>query len=187
MKQVQFTRMDEGSPEDFALLDSLERQEKADLPDQVLALLKTLQAADSGYQVDRYEHSLQTATRAMRDGAEEELVVCALLHDVGDLIAPDNHAEIAASILAPYISERSQWILRHHGLFQGYYYWHHIGRNRHAREPFRGHEHFAATESFCARWDQVSFDPSYDTLPIEAFEPLVRRILAREPRRPELS
>ena len=179
MERVSFTRMDEGTPEDFALLARLEAAERGATAGYVLELLRGLSRADSGYRVDRLTHSLQTATRAQRDGADEETVVCALLHDVGDLHAPDNHAAFAAALLEPYVGERNAWIVRHHDLFQGYHYFHHQGRDRHARERFRGHPWFDAAEAFCARWDQVSFDPDYDTLPLEAFAPLVQRVLGR--------
>ena len=183
MQKVSFTRMDRGTPGDFALLLDLERAEKPTLPDRILGLLAQLDVADCGYQVTRLEHSLQTATRALRDEADSELVVCALLHDIGDLHAPDNHAAFAASILEPYVSERSAWIVRHHGVFQGYYYAHHWGGDRHARDRHRDHEHYDACAEFCERWDQVSFDPAYDSLPLRAFEPLVREVFRREPRR----
>ncbi|MDH3970240.1 MAG: HD domain-containing protein, partial [Rhodospirillales bacterium] len=135
-----------------------------------------------GYKIDRYRHSLQTATRALRDGADEETVVVALLHDIGDPIAPENHSEVAAAILRPFISEDNYWLLKHHGVFQGYYYFDKIGRDRDARERFRGHPCYEKTVMFCERWDQTSFNPDYDTLPLETFEPMVRRIFAREPR-----
>jgi predicted HD phosphohydrolase len=181
MDKVSFTRMDQGTEQDFRLLLAHERAEKAGLPDRILDLLRSLDHDDTGYQVNRYVHSLQTATRAHRDGADEETVVCALLHDVGDLLAPDNHGELAAALLAPYVSERNAWVVRHHGLFQGYYYFHHWGRDRNERERYRDHPHFEACREFCERWDQVSFDPDYDTLPLEAFEPMVRRVFFREP------
>jgi predicted HD phosphohydrolase len=168
--------MDAGTPEDYALLQRLEQAERPALPGRVLALLRQLDVPDSGYRVTRLEHSLQTASRAQRDGADEETIVCALLHDIGDLHAPDNHAEFAAAILAPYISARSLWIVRHHAIFQAYYYAHHWGGDRHARDRLRDHEHYDACLDFCARWDQVSFDPNYESLPLEAFEPMVRRV-----------
>jgi predicted HD phosphohydrolase len=127
------------------------------------------------------QHALQTATRARRDGAEEELVFGALFHDVADVIAPDNHAQVAAAILKPFISERTHWIIEHHAVFQGYYFWHHLGKDPNARERYRGHPHFEACAQFCERWDQVSFDPHYDTMTIAEFLPLVHRILNREP------
>lgn len=181
MKKVAFTRMDQGSKEDYELLLAQEQSEKPTLPDRVLDLLRNLDNDDTGYQVNRMEHCLQTATRAVRDEADEETVVCALLHDIGDLHAPDNHAEFAAAVLAPYVSEQNLWIVRHHGIFQGYYYFHHWGRDRRARDQYRDHPHYEACRQFCERWDQVSFDPRYDTLPLETFEPMVRRIFAREP------
>ena len=130
-----------------------------------------------GYQVDRYTHSLQSATRAESDGADEETVVCAVLHDLGDVIAPDNHSEVIASILRPYTSEKNHWVLKHHGLFQGYYYFHHIGGDRNARERYKGHPFYQDCVDFCEKWDQTSFDPDYPTQPLEYFEPMVCKVL----------
>lgn len=181
MQRVSFTRMDQGTPEDFALLLRNEQAERADLPGHILALLEGLRHGDTGYQVSRYEHSLQAATRALRDDADAELVVCALLHDIGDLVAPDHHAALAATLLAPYVSERARWIVEHHGIFQGYYYFHHWGRDRHARDAYTDHPWFADCRAFCERWDQVSFDPDYPSLPLEAFEPAVTQVFGRDP------
>ena len=122
-------------------------------------------------------HSLQSATRAESDGADKETVVCALLHDLGDVIAPDNHSEVIASILRPYISEKNHWVLKHHGLFQGYYYFHHIGGDRNARERYKDHPFYQDCVDFCEKWDQTSFDPDYPTQPLEYFEPMVRKVL----------
>jgi len=133
-----------------------------------------------GYQVDRYEHSLQTATRAFRDGVDEETVVCALLHDIGDTLAPENHSQLAAAVLRPYISADNHWLIAQHGVFQGYYYFHHVGLDRNERDKFRGHPMFERTAAFCQNWDQPSFDPDYDTMPFAAFEPMVRRLFARK-------
>ena len=127
------------------------------------------------------EHSLQCATRAHRDGADEEMVVAALLHDIGDLLSPFNHSELAAAVLRPYVAERTYWIVRHHGLFQSYYYAHHTGGDRHARDAYRDHPWYQDTVEFCHRWDQSSFDPTYELLPLEFFEPMVRRIFGRAP------
>ena len=173
--------MDQGTAADFQLLAALEEEERPGIAGHVLGLLEGLALADSGYQVDRLTHSLQTATRALRDGAGEELVVCALLHDVGDLHAPDNHAAFAATLLEPYVSEQSAWIVRQHGLFQGHYYLHHQGRDRNAREELRGHRWFEDSARFCERWDQVSFDPAYDTLGLDTFRPMVERTFMRTP------
>ena len=182
MEEVSFTRMEDGTAEDYALLAREEEKLKAaSFADSVLDQLRTLRGPKLGYKIDRYQHSLQTASRAERDGADEETVVAALLHDIGDTLAPDNHAEFAATVLKPYVTQRTWWIVQHHGIFQGYYFWHHLGGDRQAREQYRGHPYFEACADFCARWDQTAFDPDYDTAPLTHFEPMVRRLLQREP------
>jgi predicted HD phosphohydrolase len=178
---VRFTRMDEGTREEYQLLDRHYKKLDLALVDNVLEQLRGLSGDKMGYQIDRYQHSLQTATRAMREGADEETIVVALLHDIGDILAPWNHSDLAAAILQPYISADNHWLVQHHGIFQGYYFWHHSGGDRFARERYRGHPMFERTAEFCERWDQMSFDPNYDTLPLEAFEPMVRRLFARPP------
>jgi predicted HD phosphohydrolase len=176
---VTFTRMDEGTYEDYQLLDRRFHQHAAGFADEVLAMLRKLGGDPIGYRIDRLQHSLQTATRAQRDGAAEEIVVAALLHDIGDVLAPYNHADIAAAILRPYVSQATHWLVAKHAVFQGYYYWHHYGQDRNAREKYRGHPLFERTAAFCEDWDQRSFDPGYDTLPLAAFEPMVRRLFER--------
>ena len=181
MEQVRFTAMKDGTAEEYAFLDALERANPVPVADNVLRLLEGLRGRTLGYRVDRWTHSLQSATRALRDGADEETVVCALLHDVGDDLAPLNHGRFAAEILRPYVSERAAWIVEHHAHFQGWYYWHHVGGDRNARERWRGHRWFDDCADFCERFDQCAFDPDYDTLGIEVFEPMVRRVFARTP------
>jgi len=176
-----YTRMADGTKEDYLLLGEHSKPFLNQVADRALTLLVSLQDSYPGNLIDRYQHSLQTATRAFRDEAQEEVVVAALLHDIGDLLAPANHAELAAAIIKPYVSPATHWIVEHHGIFQGYYFWHHTGRDRHAREKFRGHPFFDRTVEFCHKWDQESFDPNYDTLPLTFFEPMVRSIFAREP------
>ena len=178
---VSFTSMATGVQEDYDLLERLESEFSAGTADRVLEQLKGLSGSLAGYQVDRLEHSLQSATRAYRDGAEEEMVVAALLHDVGDLLAPDNHSEMAAAVLRPYVSERTYWIVRHHGLFQSYYFAHFRGGDRNARDRYIDHPWYQDAVDFCHRWDQPSFDPAYESLDLEFFEPMVRRIFARAP------
>lgn len=178
---VSFTSMAAGTREDYELLERLEAQFASSTADRVLEQLKGLAGSLAGYKVDRLEHSLQSATRAYRDGAEEEMVVAALLHDIGDLLAPHNHSEMAAAVLRPYVSERTYWIVRQHGLFQSYYYAHHMGGDRNARDRYIDHPWYQDAVDFCHRWDQSSFDPEYDSLPLEFFEPMVRRVFAREP------
>jgi predicted HD phosphohydrolase len=176
---VSFRRMQDGTREDYELLDKSEREYARRLPDAVLASLKKLDHSLEGYPVSRLEHSLQAATRALKDGADEELIVAALIHDVGDELAPYNHAEIAAGILRPYVRPEVTWIVEQHGLFQTYYYAHHTGGNRDAREKFGGHPWYQACKDFCANWDQCSFDPSYPWEPLSSFEPLLQKIFTR--------
>jgi predicted HD phosphohydrolase len=176
---VSFRRMEDGTREDYELLERGEREYVRALPDRVLDALRKLDQSLPGYPVTRLGHSLQTATRALKDGADEELVVAALIHDVGDELAPYNHAEIAAGIIRPYVRPEVTWIVEQHGLFQTYYYAHHSGGDRHGREKFRGHRWYQACKDFCANWDQCSFDPEYPSQPLSAFEPLLREIFSR--------
>ena len=178
---VSFTSMAAGTREDYELLERLEAQFASNTADRVLEQLRGLAGSLAGYKVDRLEHSLQSATRAYRDGADEELVVAALLHDIGDLLAPHNHSEMAAAVLRPYVTERTYWVVRQHGLFQSYYYAHHMGGDRNARDRYIDHPWYQDAVDFCHRWDQSSFDPEYDSFPLEFFEPTVRRVFAREP------
>ena len=178
--RVSFTRMDDASAEDLAIVMHLAKVHLQDkVADQVLGLLDSMKGPTLGYQVDRYEHSLQTATMAYREGARIDMVVAGLLHDIGDALAPANHSEMAATILSPYLDEEATWVVRHHGVFQGYHYWDRIGFDHNARERYRGDPYFDATAHFCAAWDQEAFDPAYDTLPLETFEPMVREVFAR--------
>ena len=181
METVSFTRMDEGTPEDYALLARLEAGYVAELPDRLLATLDALKVSMPGYQVSRYEHSLQSATRALRDGRDEEYVVAALLHDIGDELAPYTHGEMVAAILKPYVSEEVCWVVGHHGVFQQFHYGPASGDDPNARDRYRDHPWFDACAEFCAEYDQNCFDPEYESLPLEHFEPMVRRVFA-EPR-----
>ena len=174
-----FTRMEDGTREDYQIIERAQESFVAGLPDRILAHLRLLDGSFGGLKVDRMVHSLQTATRAQRDGRDEEYVVCALLHDIGDMLACHNHADIAAAILKPFVSEQNLWMVQMHGIFQGYYFWHHLDEDRNAREKYRDHPHYDHAAEFCALYDQCSFDPAYDTQPVEHFEPLVRRVLAQ--------
>lgn len=176
---VSFRQMKDGTRADYQLLERHEREYARALPERVLAALQKLDAGLDGYPVSRLEHSLQTATRALRDGADDEFIVAALLHDVGDDLAPYNHAELAAAMLRPYVRPEVTWIVEQHGLFQSYYYAHHYDRDRNGRERFRGHRWFDACAAFCERWDQASFDPAYASEPLARFVPLVREIFGR--------
>src|SRR6202162_4488217 len=181
---VSFERMEDGTHEDYEFLDRSEREYALGLPDTILGALQKLNHTLQGYPVSRLEHSLQTATRALRDGADDELVAAALIHDIGDELAPYNHAEVAAGILRPYVRPEVTWIVAQHGLFQNYYYVHHFGGDRNARERWRHHPWYEACVHFCAAWDQCSFDPDYPTEDLATFEPMLGRIFARPPHDP---
>jgi predicted HD phosphohydrolase len=173
--------MDRGQREDYELELALVPARSAAVPDFVLGQLELLKGECGGAQVDRFEHSLQTATRVLRDGATPPDVVAALLHDIGDSLAPSNHAELAASVLRPFVSEETYWVVKHHDIFQGYYFFHHLGGDRDVRDLYRSSPHYQACVRFCHRYDQVSFDPAYPTEPIETFVPLVREVFAQQP------
>lgn len=183
-KMVSFRRMENGSREDYELLDKSEREYAKQLPDHILASLMKLDHSLEGYPISRLGHSLQVATRALRDGADDELLVAALIHDIGDELAPYNHTEIAAAIIRPYVRAEVTWIVEKHGLFQNFYYVHHFGGNRNAREEFIDHPWYQACKDFCANWDQCSFDPDYPSEPLSTFEPVLRRIFSRPPHDP---
>ena len=181
MEKVSFAHMKHGTAEDYRIIGEASAQLGGALADDLLELLQQTERAEMGFKVSRLEHSLQSATHAFRDEQDEETVVSALLHDVGDTIAPYNHDRVAAEILRPYVSERSYWVVRHHGLFQTYYYNHHFNRNRNERDRHRGHPHFQACVDFCEKYDQNAFDPDFDTMPLSAFEPMVRRLFTKSP------
>ena len=176
--RARFHAMTEGTQEDWMVIASHSWAFTRDLPRRVLAHLELLRGDAGGFAVDRLEHCLQTATRAHRAGEDEEYVVCALVHDIGDTLGPANHADIAAAILKPFVSEQNHWMVEQHGIFQGYYFFHHLGGNRDVREQFRDHPWFDYCAEFCAEYDQNSFDPDYPTEPLEHFEPLIRSVLA---------
>jgi predicted HD phosphohydrolase len=178
-----FTRMQDGTREDYALIARHELALQGGLPDRLLAGLAALADHSGGYAVDRLTHSLQSATRALRDGRDDEYVACALIHDIGDGLAPANHSELAGAIVKPFVSEKNHWIVKHHGIFQGYYFFHHFGLDRNMRDRYRDHAFFDDCAEFCANYDQNCFDPEYDTLPLTHFEPLVRDFFGK-PRRP---
>jgi predicted HD phosphohydrolase len=180
--RAQFQAMTESTHDDWQLIGGELKRFAEKLPDRLIAHLKLLQGDYGGFPVDRLEHCLQTATRAHQAGRNEEYVVCALLHDIGDTLGPSNHADIAAAIVQPFVSEENHWIVQHHGIFQGYYFFHFLGLDRDLRDKFRGHPYFEKTEEFSRLFDQVAFDPDFRSMPLEAFESMVGRVFMR-PRR----
>ncbi len=177
-----FTSLATASAEDLVKMYADHDQDRLRLADKLLGMLKGMTAGSPPAPVNHLTHMLQTASRAHRDGADEETVVVALLHDIGDELAPDNHGEFAAAILKPYVSEENLWVVGKHPLFQGFHFFDKIGMDPNARDRYRGHPAFEATCRFCDRWDQTAFDPDYDTMPLSAFEPMVHRVFAKEPR-----
>ena len=181
MVKIKFTQMKEGTKEDYLILDKLEKKFVERTADRILKTMQELTSGLVGYQINRLEHSLQTATRVLKENASDEIIVAALLHDIGDELAPNNHAEFAAAILKPYVSEKTAWIVEKHGIFQMYYYAHHLGFNKNERDKYKGHKYYSDTAEFCEKWDQASFDPNYNTIPLDDFVPIVGRIFSREP------
>lgn len=177
LERAKFNTMAEGTAEDWAAIGRAMAPHRGRHVDNILAHLEMLRGDDGGFNVDRLEHSLQTATRAHRAGKDEEYVVCALLHDIGDLLLPASHADLGAAMLKPYVSDENHWMLENHGVFQGYYFFHHIGLDRDLREQYRGHPAFEHTAQFCHLYDQNSFEQGYDTMPLEAFTPMMRRVM----------
>ena len=173
-----FNSMEKSTVEDWAVIGEHFLNFAAKLPDRIMAHLRLLDGDYGGFAVDRLTHSLQTATLAKQAGEDDEYVVCALVHDIGDTLGSFNHADIAGAILRPFVSDANLWMVERHGIFQGYYFFHHIGLDRNMREQFRGHPHFERTALFCEKYDGPAFQPSLETMPLEAFEPALRKVFA---------
>ena len=181
MDEVKFTAMKDGDREDYAFLGRHEAEFAKGTADRLLTALEALDEGLSGYKVTRLEHSVQSATRAWRDGADTDWIVSALLHDIGDIFAPYNHDEYAAAILRPFVREQCAWVVEKHGDFQLLYFGEHVGADPMKRQAYAGHPYFDDCAEFCERWDQSSFDPEYDMKPLEFFAPMVRAVFARTP------
>ena len=178
METVNFIRMEDGTEKEYQFLDTLEEEYKTGLADRLLQALSSLQHSLSGYKISRLDHVLQGATRAYRADESEEMILTVLLHDIGDELAPYSHSEMAAAILRPFVSEKLYWIVKHHGLFQMYYYAHFCGGDRNARDQFKEHRWYQDAIDFCQDYDQNCFDPDYDSESVEFFEPLLRKLVA---------
>lgn len=177
--KANFKAMQDSTADDWKIISAEFMTYAAGLPDRVLAHLRILEGDCGGFPVDRLTHSLQTATRAHRDGRDEEYVVCALLHDIGDTLGSFNHPDIAAAILKPFVSPENHAMVEKHGIFQGYYFFHHLGMDRNLRDQFAGQSFYEHTLEFCEKYDAPAFDADYDTLPLSFFEPMLRRVMAR--------
>jgi predicted HD phosphohydrolase len=174
-----FTRMDESSAEQWAVIGAETMQHQGRVAERVLAMLRSLADVTDGFAVDQLTHCLQAATRAERAGADDEVVVASLCHDIGKAVSVPNHPAIAAEILKSYVRDEVYWMILVHQDFQGRHYYHHFGGDPNAREQYRGHPAFELAERFADEWDQTAFDPDYDTLPLEHFEERVRALFAK--------
>ena len=180
-RTVSFTQMKDGTKDDYLLLEELEKPYLSMTADRILDELRRQgEVTLEGYRITRMTHGLQAATRAERDGADVDWIVGALLHDVGDGLAPQNHDRFSAEVIRPFVRWDVAWVVEHHGIFQTLYYGHHYGWDRNARDQFRDHPCFDSCAAFCERWDQSSFDPDYDALPLEHFIPMVKEVFARK-------
>lgn len=186
MDHVKFVEMKDGDKEDYDFLTGHEIEFTRGTADRLLKALVGLDEGLSGYKITRLGHSLQAATRAYRDGADIDWIVSALLHDIGDIFAPYNHDEYAASILRPFVREQCTWVVEKHGDFQIIYYGEHVGADPNKRDMYKDHQYFDDCATFCARWDQNSFNPDYETLDIDFFAPMVREVFARTPYDPNV-
>jgi predicted HD phosphohydrolase len=180
-RRANFKTMRDATAEDYALISSYDREHVAGVPERVLGSLAKMADHAFGFPVNRLAHSLLTATFAEDAGEDEEMVVAALIHDIGDDLAPENHGSFAAAILRPYVTDRTHWVVAHHDIFQGIYFFQHYGRDPNERERYRGHPYFQACADFCERYDQTAFDASLTPRPLEAFAPVVHRVLGRPP------
>ena len=177
-RQAQFTSMDVGTQEDWTIIADAAKGFNKGLAGRVIEHLKLLDGDFGGFAIDRLSHSVQTATRAWKDGRNEEYTVCALLHDIGDTLGSMNHPDVGAAILKPFVSEADHWMVANHGIFQGYYFFHYIGLDRDLRDNFKGHEYYDHCEEFCRKYDQAAFDPDYKSEPLEFFVPMVEKVFS---------
>jgi predicted HD phosphohydrolase len=177
-ERASFRSMTEGTQEDYQVIAESMMGHITHLPDRIMDHMRLLGGDYGGFNIDRLEHCLQSATRAYRDGRDEEYVVCALLHDIGDTLGPANHADVAAVLLEPFVSEKNHWIIKHHGIFQGYYFFHHLGMDRNLRDQYKDHPYYQACAEFCHRYDQNCFDENYESESLEFFEPMIRNVFS---------
>ena len=180
-KNVKFKHMKDGDKEDYLLLQKYEENYVSLTYERIIEEL-TRQGKNTmeGYKITRLDHGLQSATRAYNDGADIDWIVGALLHDIGDGLAPQNHDRFSAEVIRPYVRDEITWVIEHHGIFQMIYYAHHYGWDKNARDKFKDNIYYKSCSDFCERWDQSCFDPNYNYEPIEFFEPMIREVFKRK-------
>ena len=185
-KTVKFVEMKDGDKEDYLLLQELEKPYLKMTPNRIIEELKRQgDVSLEGYKITRLEHGLQSGTRALRDGADLDWIVGALLHDIGDGLAPQNHDRMSAEVVRPYVREEVSWVIEHHGIFQMIYYAHHYGWDKNARDRFKDNIYFKSCSDFCERWDQKSFDPEYKNKDLDFFKPMIKEVFSRPPYKDE--
>ncbi len=178
-----FTAMESGTKQQWQHIATSIAHYNEGFVDRIVDTLQVLSEDAGGFAVDRLEHSLQTATRAYRDDKDTEFVVCALIHDIGDMLAPYNHDQYAAAILQPFVSEANHWMVANHGVFQGYYFFDYLGLDKNMRDQYAGHEHYDLTQDFCHNYDQNCFDPTFKSMKLEEFRPALDEIMGNGPRK----
>lgn len=181
LERAKFRSFEESTAEDWMIIANNAAETQRRVADHTLMLLRLLESDHGGFPVNRLEHSLQTAARAENGGESEEYVMCALLHDIGDTIAPRHHPIIAADMLKGIVSEGHHWMVEHHGIFQGYYFWHHLGGDRNTRDQYRNSPHYDLTDEFTYKYDQPAFDPDYVSPSLHYYEPMIRRLFDPKP------
>ncbi len=174
-----FKLMSESTQGDWNTIMGEQLKFMAGLSGRILEHMKLLDADYGGFAVDRLQHCLQTAELAAADGQDEEYVVCALLHDIGDTLGSTNHADVGAAILMPFVSEENHWMVKHHGIFQGYNFFHFIGMDRNMRDQFKGSPYYERTEEFIEKYDNRAFDCEKPRLTLDTFAPMVERVFAK--------
>lgn len=177
--ETRFRQMTESTKEDWQTIMEQQMKFFAGLPDRILDHLKLLSGDYGGFPVDRLQHCLQTADLAAEDGRDPEYVVAALIHDIGDTLGSANHADVSAAILQPFVSEETHWMVKHHAIFQGYNFFHHLGLDRNLRAQFGGSPHYDQTEEFVAKYDNLAFDHTRPALSLDLFEPMLRSVFAK--------
>lgn len=175
---MSFKRMDEGRVEEWMAIGREVAKRQAQMPERIKSMLLELEEQVDGFNINQLQHGLQTATRALRAGASEEVIVAALCHDIGKVISIENHPAIAAEILKPYVSQETYEIVRTHQDFQGRHYYALMGKNPNARSQYENEPWYERAVQFTDEWDQVAFDHEYDTLPLSYFEPMIDHIFA---------
>ena len=178
---VTFTAMKDGTVEDYQIIQENDHVTAQELPERIMNHLREMALDDGAYQISRLDHVLQCATRAFRDSADDDWIVASLLHDLGDVLAPYSHGQVASEIIRPFVKKEVAWVVRNHGVFQMFYNKSLSPEERNRRDQFKHHPYYQLAVDFCENWDQCSFDPGYPCEELRFFEPVLRRVFSRDP------